>query len=432
MRLGLALIGLLLGASCVEVRHRAVQEEGSPCQSSAQCPPAAPVCDVEGSATCVQCTAAEAFTCGGTTPVCGEEQACRGCAAHEECASNACSPDGSCLAEADVLYVKGGLPAPPQNGGALCSKSEPCGTMAAAVAAVTASRRFIRVSGTTSEGALSAQQKTFTVLGEPGATWRSGAAVLLDAKGSTIELYDLTLDPTDTGVRMEGGRLSLTRCKISGGRAEALLITDGVAELSQTEVTETGGSVAFGGRRALQLNRGELVVDRSLIARNPGGGIFAANGQRVSVTNSFIVGNSGSGGVRVGRLGAGSKLEHNTIVDNRITLASLEDGGGGVFCDEATFVGAGNLIFRNQRLSGVLSQTDGSCRYGNSFVASGTGAADASLGFRSNVAPFDYHLTGTSPASVVNAAGTCSGVDFDGDVRGADGSCDLGADELAP
>lgn len=431
MRGALALIGLLLGAGCVEVRHRAAPEEGRPCEASAECPLDAPVCDVEGSGRCVQCTPQEAAGCGGTTPVCGEELLCRGCASHAECPSNACGPDGACVAEADVLYVKGGQAGPP-NGATACSKSEPCGTMAAALANVTAARRFVRVSGLVSDGSISAQQKAFVALGEEGATWRTGGAYLLDAKNSAIELYDLTLDPVDTGIRMEGGTLSLTRCKISGGRLEALLINDGVATVSQSEITETGSTSFGSARRAINLNRGELTVDRSLIARNPGGGIVVGGNQRFRVTNSFIVGNAGSGGVRATRPAAGSKLEHNTIVDNRITATALEDGGAGVFCDDAAFEGGNNLIFRNQRLSGQLSQTDGSCRYGNSYVASGSGPTDPSLGFRSNAAPFDYHLTAASPAQVVNAGSGCAGVDFDGDVRGADGSCDLGADELMP
>jgi hypothetical protein len=58
---------------------------------------------------------------------------------------------------------------------------------------------------------------------------------------------------------------------------------------------------------------------------------------------------------------------------------------------------------------------------------------DNSLGFaHPNATPFDYHLTASSPASVVDAAGACTGVDFDGEVRPTGTACDLGADEYQP
>src|SRR5262249_39024049 len=43
------------------------------------------VCDVSGTMMCVQCTASEHDACTATQPVCGDDHACRGCAAHAEC-----------------------------------------------------------------------------------------------------------------------------------------------------------------------------------------------------------------------------------------------------------------------------------------------------------------------------------------------------------
>jgi hypothetical protein len=49
-----------------------------------------------------------------------------------------------------------------------------------------------------------------------------------------------------------------------------------------------------------------------------------------------------------------------------------------------------------------------------------------------NGPPFDYHLTAASPSTIVDAAGSCTGTDFDGDARPVGAACDLGADERKP
>lgn len=66
----------------------------------------------------------------------------------------------------------------------------------------------------------------------------------------------------------------------------------------------------------------------------------------------------------------------------------------------------------------------------SSYTVPGTG--ENTLVFRSITAPLDLHLTASSPASVVNAAGACTGKDVDGDVRPVGTACDLGADERNP
>jgi hypothetical protein len=71
--------------------------------------------------------------------------------------------------------------------------------------------------------------------------------------------------------------------------------------------------------------------------------------------------------------------------------------------------------------------------YGNSINRAGATAVDNSLGFMNpNTQPFDYHLSATSPSTVVDAAGACTGVDFYGDSRPIGAACDLGADEYHP
>jgi hypothetical protein len=47
-----------------------------------------------------------------------------------------------------------------------------------------------------------------------------------------------------------------------------------------------------------------------------------------------------------------------------------------------------------------------------------------------NSDPFDYRLTADTPTIIRDAAGACTGFDFDGDARPSGTACDLGADEF--
>lgn len=71
----------------------------------------------------------------------------------------------------------------------------------------------------------------------------------------------------------------------------------------------------------------------------------------------------------------------------------------------------------------------GNCKNVNSYLSKVT---DNSLGFVSSKSPpYDYHLTASSPAAIVDAV-DCDGntSDIDGNMRPQGGRCDRGADEL--
>ena len=59
---------------------------------------------------------------------------------------------------------------------------------------------------------------------------------------------------------------------------------------------------------------------------------------------------------------------------------------------------------------------------------------DNDLGFVAiSGSAFDFHLTATSPSSVLNVPdNVCTGIDFDGDTRPQQVYCDFGADEFRP
>jgi hypothetical protein len=152
------------------------------------------------------------------------------------------------------------------------------------------------------------------------------------------------------------------------------------------------------------------------------------------VTNNFIAdnGDAAASGSDLGGLsltGAGAdRLEFNTIAYNHAKTSTLLSAG--VACSVTSLVAPNNVITSNNEGVTFPAQTKGVCTFGNSYTLTGTG--ENTLNFRQITAPLDLHLTATSPASVVNAAGACTGKDIDGDVRPIGTACDLGADERIP
>jgi Right handed beta helix region len=402
---------------------------GTVCKNNSDCMAPTATCDVQGSKTCVQCLPATPATrndaCPVTAPVCDLNKTCRICTAHSECPSNACLPSGVCTLEAEVIYAAA-------NGtGSTCAKAAPC-SLATAIGQVAVAKPTVRLdAGTFMNAVIVLSGKTATLLGEPGTVLRGGPGaqpILSLAAAANVTLSELELQNADkAGVDVAGAAtLLLSRCKITGSKDEGVSIGDGIVTISKSEIS---GNTQQG----VALTKGELTIERSKIASNAGGGVFVADGMKFTITNSFIVDNRAIGGLLINKPGAGSKLEFNTIVDNADGTGAGD--AGGVTCDDATFTFPNNLIFRNTGGPGAGKvQTFGNCTPGNSFIAPGTGPTDATLAFRKDIAPRDYHLTATSPTSVRNGAGaTCTNaIDVDGDSRPQEGACDLGADEFKP
>lgn len=360
-----------------------------------------------GTGVCVQCTAADAAACLGVTPICGADNSCRACGKHADCSSAACLGDGSCGSETNVAYVA------PNGAGAACSKTTPCATIAAAL---TTGKPIIKVATglVKSSQATIIDGKAVTILAEDGAKLdRDGDGAVLEVRsaGADVKIFDLEITgatgssgANGVDVNPNGGmpRLALSRVKLTGNQGLGLSAQGGAVTISQ-----------------------------STIASNAGGGISISNAT-FDITNNFIYRNgnqstSSVGGLSVRPMGQ-SRLQNNTIVDNQSDAGTAS--AGGVFCDVPGFVSAGNIVFRNAGGPTANVQTFGSCTYGNSFVMAGTSPVDEALSFaRSNIQPFDYHLTAASPSTVRDAGGACTGVDVDGDSRPQGGACDLGADE---
>lgn len=391
------------------------------CRSDADCPSAEPACHQPGAGrgVCVQCTPSSASACAGPTPVCGEELACRACRTHDECASAACLPDGRCATEAEVAYVAAGGDA-----GAGCTSSAPCRSFALALAT---GRPVLKIAGTVAESVLIEGGRIVTILAEPGATLTgagTGANVLVRGAGTKVAIHGLAIAQAPStelgyGVFVPPG----------AGTPHVELI---------------GVELRKNPAGAISVSVGTFTLARSTVVDNLGGGLYIAGSATLfTVTDNVIAYNgrarapatSALGGVTLLANTEGSRFERNTVAFNE------SDGtyAGGLYCSGALVAARGNLLYHNGEADGLggvkltvatqLAPASG-CATSPSLAL----PSDARhLGFRSPLAaPYDFHLTAETPASVIDAGGACTGRDLDGEERPLGAACDLGADERVP
>ena len=451
----------------------------SGCTADLDCAAPTAVCDVPTRA-CVQCTTSKHDACVGNHPVCGDDQSCRGCTSHADCPTSlACLPDGSCGTDNNVAYVD-----PTATDNDVCSHAMPCLVVAKALATNKPFIKFQGAMGTTDEPVTVKGGRVVTFLADPGArltrTLVGGPIITLQDDATSLSIFDLTISdapnmpngigcviPTGSGgmptlsltrvtiancpgggISAASGMVSISHSAITGNKGIGILATGGVVMASDSTITNnqdvgisTSGGTVTVSQSAISGNQGigisttnaALTIARSSVIANRAGGVSVSSGT-FDITNSIIAdngdtGSSGSdfGGLSVSGNGA-DKLEFNTIAYNHAKLGTLLSAG--VACSVDSFVAPNNIITANNEGLTLPAQTKGICMFGNSYSMPDTGGNV--LGFRSIVAPLDLHLTAASPASVVNAAGSCTGMDIDGDARPVGGACDLGADERTP
>jgi len=329
--------------------------------------------------------------------------------------SNTCLPDGSCADPGKIAYVS-----PSGTDNTECSKGNPCTKVLKALAT---GRPYVKFHGTTDEGVSVSGGRVVTFLADPDAalTRRNGsggsdAIVTVQDNGTSLSIYDLTIRDAPNS---PGG----IGCVVPTASGSPSLVL-----MRVKLINNPGGGISVAG--------GSLTVTQSTISENQGGGLTMSGAPMTfSIVNNFIYRNGNDVNASTGGLfllpNGASKLEFNTIIDNKAKVATTS--AGGVFCDEVGFTAAHNIIFRNTGGMTGNVQTVGSCLYGDSLNAPGSSNVDNSPGFvHPNAIPFDYHLSATSPRTVIDAAGACNGIDFDGEARPIGSACDLGADEFKP
>ncbi|HSK03273.1 MAG TPA: right-handed parallel beta-helix repeat-containing protein [Kofleriaceae bacterium] len=419
-RITILLVVLLLAPACKT--RDAYYCEGAPnnncllgdadltCSRSSECPGDRPVCDVGGSGVCVQCTPAEDDACGGATPAC-RDNTCQACAAHAECDSGACLPDGSCGDDANVAYVD---PAGTDN--ANCTRAMPCTLVSKALAT---NRPYVKLTGTTDEAVIVDNGRVVTFLADPGAKLTrmtgTGAIVTVRDNGTSLTIYDLSISDAPNS---------------PSGIGIVIPTAAGAPTVTLTRATVTnnpGGGISASG--------GSLSVSQSTISGNAGGGIMVNSGTFVIVGNVFYANGTlmGSvGGVSISTVqDASNRLDFNSFHGNQTQLGV----GSAIQCVAGAFTARNNIMSQNGTITN-MEQVGGACTHTYSIVRPGTvppGAGNSNMDpMFVNSTTGDLHLSPSSPAlRAADPASDLTGLaarDIDGDVRTS--PADMGADEV--
>jgi len=249
---------------------------------------ATPRCGAAGA--CVACrVATQAQDCmAAAAPVCdATTSACRGCQAHSECASGVCKAGGICASSSEVLYVN-------NNAGKGCMAAGPgttaspfCEVQAAALAAVTGSKPYVVVGGSSTAYAGVSLTATASAIGPltivgpgrnatPTAQLAQAAvpalAVATSGSNLTVTVDGLDLRGAGTPTPSAG-----VKCSVVTTGTPTLTVRNSIIQQSGAAgVDSSSCTVSFDGN----------VIGPS----NTGGGLSLAGGS-FTVSNNLIVAN---------------------------------------------------------------------------------------------------------------------------------------------
>ncbi|WP_045119136.1 right-handed parallel beta-helix repeat-containing protein [Haliangium ochraceum] len=392
-----------------------------------------PYCSELG--TCEACVQDEQCT-DASAPVCDPESfACTGCKEHVDCQregfSGVCDRDsGACFEASAILYVKQDV----AESGAECTESEPCQTIAEALALLEADNENKKVITFLDDGpttyveriAPSASPLSLTILGRG-----QNETTIQGPNGSGSNPVVAIGADTQTSLEM----LSIAGPADGSGQHGIRCIGLGSSSVHLDRVSVTNNP-----QQGLEMFQCYAEVTRTNIASNKGGGITLTNSS-FRITNSFIHANGDPGDSQVGGVLVANNastqppqiFSFNTVYGNRISNA---DVAVGVECSASgmkTF--SSNIVEKGNFTSGAVG---GNCAWQYSAIQ---GLDDIDETF----APRDTNVNSTCGISVstgalprISAGSACTGlaepdtgvlVDYDGDSRSTD-TPDMGADEV--
>lgn len=400
------------------------------CTSDIQCVKPTPVCDIARS-MCVECTAAEASACGGSTPLCGADDRCHACVADGDCASLTCLPDGSCASPLDVLFIS-----PGGSDTATCMPDDHC-SLARGLSLIDGTKSTIRL-----DPAHYSVLTTLTLPDDLHLVGR-GAVIDRDAAGSGITLTipdrtTITLDYVTVqggdgtgghGIRCLGATLTMRDVTIQDNDGAGIQSTDCALTISHAQIL---GNQSTG----IQVSGGSLALTRSLVLANQGGGVSITSAS-YDLENDVIAKNGGPsslfGGVQISQIPAppGHVFAFNTVAQNLASFGTT----AGVVCSliHAAVPMTSSIVFDN----GAGTQVEGTnCNWIFSDIGPVPASSGPGSGNLSSAPLFldpvhnNFHLQVSSPARDAADPAATLAVDIDGDFRPQGAGRDMGADEI--
>jgi hypothetical protein len=365
----------------------------------------APHCEPNAQ-VCVECYLPEHCAMNPVEKFCDPQTLlCTSCIKNADCASDVCLPNGLCGDDTNVAYVD--PMAMPEN--VTCTAAAPCSTVDAALLT---KKPFIKLEADIVEPVI-ISATAVTILAEPGTTLRRGApgVVLTVNMGSDVTVYNVSIIGDDEkGVLVDKSTLRLFGCSVTGCNHKD--------------------------RRAIEVKGSALVMSRTTVFANAGGGVLTDATSTFNITNSFIYRNGANdsmvGGLSLGATTSGlNRFEMNTVVHNRVTGTA---DAGGLYC-ASSLRAPNNLIVMNYAgdtatvLLNANKPLTGGCSLDDSIVD--TDIAPYAFVTPDGAGPWDYHI---GPGSMAIDRGVTSDIvsDIDGDARPYNLKIDHGADEYSP
>ncbi|MFH0901865.1 MAG: right-handed parallel beta-helix repeat-containing protein [Pseudomonadota bacterium] len=368
------------------------------------------VCD-EDSGECVQCV--ESADCLSSEPICDGSRQCRPCVTDDECQVRTQTAEvgrcdravGRCLESIEVAFVSASAACP----GSGTSEEPYCQIQQA----IDDSDRAWIIVRDGSYQPFAVDRSIMSIVAAPGAvpevqsSETSTDVVRIGGNGADVLLDGLSVSgasPSSAGVAcVESARCHLVRMRVT-----------------------------YNALGVYADNARQLVVERSVVASNNGGGILT-EASTFEIVNSLIYKN-GSGGSAIGgvELGLGYStseapgvFKYNTVFANRAESRAP----GGIVCRTAVTLSS-SILWNNDG----LEATRGTCAIENSIVEeptldglNGNRSVDPQFEDASSITP-DLHIKETSPCRDTGVADLAPVEDFFGQARD-DGHPDIGADE---
>jgi hypothetical protein len=407
--------------------------DASSCTSNAECMQPTPICDIKRS-MCVQCLATQPTACGGTTPVCGDDDTCRGCALDSDCASMTCLPDGACAEPSSVLYA-----APDGNAMAGCLPTEKC-SLARAIDLIDGIKSTIRLDPGPYDLASTLTLAVDMHLVGRGAVIDRNAGgtggTLVIGGGANITLDYLAVrggdgDPDGIGLACASSTLTGREISVDGNGAVGIYSAGCAVTLTHARVVGNNGI-------GIVVSGGSFAMTRSVVLENSDGGISMTLAL-FDLKNNVIAqnGNPGSafGALTISQIAPPGPhaLDFNTIAGNAASSGLTPGVSCSVIANPIVFTN--NIVYSNISFPDpAKAQVEGvNCYWSYSDIAPGPLPGVGNIAVDPQFVDTlrqDFHLRATSPVRDAADPAATLATDIDGDDRPQGAGRDLGADEI--